>query len=264
MAMRTPTVSIITPTSRREHYLPAIAACVQSQTVDWEWLVHDDSPAPSAFMQALAAADGRVRYVHSRERVPIGSKRNLLIGMASGDCIAHFDDDDYYAPDYLREFCGLLDAQGADLVKLSGFYVWAPSLQFLGYMDLNARVGRHFELVRGELREVLFHDGMQIGADLILFYGFSYVYRRRLAQMHRFDDIDLCEDESFARRVVASGAHFIAVNDVNASCLHLVHPASTARCFARERLPADALPRLFPGWPEHAARILPERGGLAG
>ncbi|WP_238535599.1 hypothetical protein [Paraburkholderia phytofirmans] len=40
----------------------------------------------------------------------------------------------------------------------------------------------------------------------------------------------------------------IAVDDPQASCLHLVHPASTSRCFSRYSMPSFTLPTLFPGY----------------
>lgn len=43
------TVSIITPTAQRNHYLPALYECiVRQRDVQWEWLVFDDSHAPNS------------------------------------------------------------------------------------------------------------------------------------------------------------------------------------------------------------------------
>lgn len=243
-----PLVSIITPTANRERLLPAIARCVLSQQVDWEWLVLDDSPAPSATLQALATSDARIRYVHSDTRLSIGAKRNSLIGNARGSLIAHFDDDDYYAPHYLAHLIRYMQSNRADLIKLSGFFMYAPHTQFFGYMDLNAKVGLHYELNGRSVSHVEFHEKRQIGADFILFYGFSYVYDKALAEVSAFDDINLYDDENFIRRVVNADAKVIAVDDPLASCLHLVHPGSTSRCFSRYSMPPFTLPTLFPGY----------------
>jgi len=252
-----PTVSIITPTWNRATFLPRIAACVLAQQeIDWEWLVLDDSPEPSAFMQDLAQRDTRVRYWHSIERQRIGSKRNQLIGLATSDVVAHFDDDDYYGPRYLKKMVGTLQEQNADLIKLSAFYMLAPEARqvgqanpgFLGYMDLNAKTGWHYELIHNTVGMIEFHERRQIGADFIVFYGFSYVYKKALGQSALFDDIDLCDDESFAKRALAAGCKFIAVDDPERDCLHLVHGTSTARCFAAYSMPMFLLPQLFPGY----------------
>ena len=248
-----PLVSIITPTYQREPFLPAIARCVLRQQVDWEWLVLDDSPEPSHWMQALAASDARVRYQHSPQRMTIGTKRNRLIEAARGELIAHFDDDDHYASHYLGDMVKLLQDSHADLIKLSAFFMYAPTAPFFGYMDLNARVGLHYVLTGGEVSQVEFHEKMQIGADFILFYGFSYVYRKALFDVSNFDDIDLRDDESFIRRVVETGHQVIAADDTRRSCLHLVHPASTSRCFSRHSMPAFLLPQLFPEYEGYPA-----------
>lgn len=142
---------------------------------------------------------------------------------------------------------GLLDECGADLVKLSGFYVHAPAYDFLGYLDLNARVGLHYVLTRGDISCVEFRHGKAtIAPDFLLFYGFSYVYRRAVAAATRFEDVSFCEDEKFLRRLVEAEAKVIAVDDQIQSCLHVVHPNSTSRCFSRYMLPSFMMGRLFP------------------
>ncbi|WP_345811728.1 glycosyltransferase family A protein [Paraburkholderia sp. PREW-6R] len=241
-----PHVSIITPTAHREHLLPAIARCVLRQRVEWEWLILDDSAQPSAYLQALASTDARIRYFHSPARMSIGAKRNFLVAESRGCVIAHFDDDDHYAPHYLAHMLATMQESHADLIKLSGFFMYAPHTQFFGYMDLNAKVGLHYELSGRTVSHIEFHEKMQIGADFILFYGFSYVYDKARAAISAFDDVDLYDDESFIRRVVNAGRKVIAVDDPQASCLHLVHPASTSRCFSRHSMPSFLLPTLFP------------------
>jgi glycosyltransferase involved in cell wall biosynthesis len=264
-----PTVSIITPTGNREAFLPAIWRCIQRQRIDWEWLILDDSPQPSAFLSALTKTDPRVRYYWSQTRMSIGGKRNFLVNASRGALIAHFDDDDHYASHYLAGMVKMLEDNDADLMKLATFWMYAPHTQFFGYMNLNARVGLHYELTGASVKTVEFHDKMKIGADFILFYGFSYVYRKALFDEARFDEIDLSEDESFIRRVVGSGRKVLAADDTQASCLHLIHPASTSRCFSRYSMPAFTLPKMFPEYegyplPVDAPRSLAaEREGSA-
>jgi hypothetical protein len=142
----------------------------------------------------------------------------------------------------------LMEQSQSDLIKLSAFFMYAPLTQFLGYMDLRAKVGHHYELSGSSVNAVEFHEKKQIGADFILFYGFSYVYRKALTAASRFDDIDLGEDASFIKRVVKAGHKVTTADDPNHSCLHLIHPASTSRCFSRYSIPPFLLPKLFPGY----------------
>jgi glycosyltransferase involved in cell wall biosynthesis len=250
-----PQVSIITPTCRRERFLSALARCVAQQQVDWEWLVLDDSPAPNARMQELAAGDARIRYMHSSTRLTIGAKRGRLVAAARGELIAHFDDDDYYAPHYLADMTRLLTGRDADLVKLSAFFLYAPQADLLGYMDLHAPDGPQYMPVAAKVSRIEPSAVMPIGSDFVLCYGFSYLYRRALAASAQFADVDLGEDDHFIRAVVKAGRRVETVDDVRQSCLHVVHPNSTSRCFARYQLPTFLLPQLFPGYAGYPADL---------
>ncbi|HEX7348745.1 MAG TPA: glycosyltransferase family A protein [Rhodanobacteraceae bacterium] len=241
-------VSIITPTFGRAQLLPALARCVAQQQVAWEWRVLDDSPAPDSEMQALAARDARVHYTHSPTRLTIGAKRSRLVAESRGDVIAHFDDDDYYAPHYLADMTRCLAERAADLVKLSAFYLHAPAADLFGYADLGAPTGPHYLATGASVEQVEPSALMPISDDFVLCYGFSYVYHRALASAADFADTNLGEDDHFIRAVVRAGHHVATLDDVHQSCLHVIHPGSTSRCFARYRLPSFLLPQLFPGY----------------
>jgi glycosyltransferase involved in cell wall biosynthesis len=244
-----PIVSIITPTAKRHRFLPAIARCVLKQTVDWEWLVHDNGPAPSQFMIDLCARDPRVRYFHSEiERASIGAKRNFLIGEARGEIIAHFDDDDYYAPHYLADMIRIMREQRAHLIKLSDFYLYAPHLDFFGYSKLTESPGAYYLVTWETVSRREMPADLEAGIDLMVLYGFSCVYERIITQGNAFGDVSLYEDDAFMRKAIQDGRKIIAVDDQDASCLHLVHPDSTASSFSQFSLPPFLLPRLFPDY----------------
>src|ERR1700729_3601485 len=127
--MATPSVSIITPTYNRPALLQAQHAFLQAQSrQDYEWLVLDDGPLPSAYFAALS--DPRIRYHHlAGSRMLVSAKRNWLCERASAPVIAQFDDDDYYAPDYLAVMMARLEQSGADITKLSGWFVYSAQLK---------------------------------------------------------------------------------------------------------------------------------------
>src|SRR4029453_9700981 len=60
----------------------------------------------------------RVRYPPLPLRATIGAKRNLAIEQASGDLIAHWDDDDWHAPHRLTTQVAALLRAGGDLCGL--------------------------------------------------------------------------------------------------------------------------------------------------
>ena len=246
-----PNVSIITPTAHRSAYLPLLYQCVCNQHgIDWEWLVLDDSPHADAWMQNTARDDARVTYIHSPTPLTIGEKRNQLIEQAQYEHIAHFDDDDHYAPHYLSTLVGHLVNNRADLIKLSAFYLRAPKQDFFGYMDLTAKTGHHYVLNQEEIEHITFHDKMQIGADFIVFYGFSYVYRRDTALRHPFEAVSFCEDEYFVKAIIHADGSVITMPDTTGLCLHLVHGSSSSRCFSRYSMPKHLIPVVFPHYRE--------------
>jgi glycosyltransferase involved in cell wall biosynthesis len=152
-----PGVSIITPTYGRDALLRAVCGVVLRQTrADFEWLILDDSPEPSAFF--AAPPDPRIRYVHRPgPRLSIGAKRNWLVDNARAEIIAQFDDDDYYAPDCLARMTESL-RPGIDLVKLSAWFVYSRVYERLGYWDLALKQGLHFAWSKDPMAGVMFGE----------------------------------------------------------------------------------------------------------
>jgi glycosyltransferase involved in cell wall biosynthesis len=248
--MTAPLVSIITPTFNRPQYLPLLHRCVMAQDLqDFEWLVDDDSPSPSPYMQGLA--DKRISYVHGNARRAIGSKRNALVQRARGRIIAQFDDDDYYGSGYLARMVGLMHESGAAFAKLYGFFVYSKLLRLCGYWDLLQRTGRHMVFSKQPLSVVMLSedDNTALG-DVHLGYGFSYVFEKAVWEHARFPDIDWNEDLPFARQALER-FRVVGVQDEACTSIHVLHESSTSRCFPQYLLPRFLLDRLFPGSKEH-------------
>lgn len=239
-------VSLITPTYRREHFLRLAHRTVAAQTYpDIEWLVLDDSPAPSEYMRGLA--DPRIHYRHIPQRMKLGAKRNELVAAATGDVIVHFDDDDYYAPHYVERMLGRL-RRGHDFVKLSGWYLYAVPYEKAGYWDLARKVGRHY--IWSPPQPIATHTFTAANnahlKDHELAYGFSYVYRKEVWKKHPFaNEVHGGEDQPFAlaARESFAVAHF---RDVRGICLHVLHTANSSRCFPQYAVPSWLLRALFP------------------
>ena len=101
-------ITIICPTyNRPERHANLYAVFNHQNYSDKELLVMDDSAEKSPFFAELQ--DDRVTYLHLTSSSTIGHKRNLMADIAKGEVIAHFDDDDYYAPDYLQTMLQLID-----------------------------------------------------------------------------------------------------------------------------------------------------------
>lgn len=247
-------ISIITPTSRRQAFLPLLYECVRSQ--DWpelEWLVEDDSPLPSHFMMTHDAP--WVSYRHDASRQTIGEKRNLLIARATGEYIAHFDDDDYYAPGYLSTMMSTLRARDADMCKLSGFFIYHASFRSFAYWDLKVKSGLHFtwagrtlEAYIPTLKDTARIDKIHYG------YGFSYLYKREVWEQHRFPAKNWNEDGRFIIEALTS--HSVVMHDdISGLCLHVLHGKNSSKSFAQYLLPPFMLEQLFPTAKEHLTRL---------
>ena len=66
----------------------------------------------------LISPDSQVRYLTVPQNTSIGAKRNIACEQARGDIIAHWDDDDWYAPHRLEHQIAPLLAKQADMTGL--------------------------------------------------------------------------------------------------------------------------------------------------
>lgn len=239
-------ISIITPTKDRDRFLPAIWECVKAQTIqDIEWLVHDGSPQASTFLEDLRSKDKRVRHFHDPQPMKIGAKRNVLIGEAKGDVIVHFDDDDYYAPGYIEAMRTLLTNEGADIVKLYGFFLYHQKSRMYAYWDLAHGFPLH-HILHPHSQGI--HVGPKsIGKNEEWGYGFSYVYSRKVWQANPFPDENFGEDQAFADAAIAQFKR-VGMQDRGFLMLHVIHDSNTSISYPQQLLSNDFGQAYFPGF----------------
>ena len=241
-------ISIVTPTLNREKSLPRLYDQFRKQTYpDCELIVLDDSPAPSTFFSMLT--DPRVRYEHSRERLTVGSKHNLLASMANGEVIMHFDDDDYYAPNYVEAM--LQHLGDADFVKLSGWYMFSQTHNIFAYWDLAMTASLHYRVESGKplgtfnpsdhkAEEVQTWSQKNLNG-----WGFCYVYRRQVWQDNPFEDLKHGEDGAFLHRLILAGCSIRQVPDTYGIVLYIRHAKDHSVTFPQYMLPLHLLPQIF-------------------
>ena len=243
--MAPPVVSIITPTFNRHHFLPFAAKFVLSQSIsDFEWLVLDDSPEPSEFMQGLS--DRRIIYEHTSTKLTSGGKRNHLIDKARAAIIAQFDDDDFYAPNYLATMLSAMDRDGSDIVKFFGFFLYNKLYKTLGFWDLNIKLGPHWIWAAAPPNMVMLteqnNDALK---DNHLGFGFSYVFRRKVWEQGQFPDMNWNQDSVFMLNAVQR-FKLTGFYDSGCTCLHVLHGSNVSHCFQQYLIPNFLLPALFP------------------
>ena len=98
-------VSIVIPTFNRARFGPLVELniCIQTYKNIIEVLVADDGCERLEF-----ACPYPIKYIKLDQRLTIGQKRNVLAHYASGEFIAHMDDDDIYFASYIAHSVGLL------------------------------------------------------------------------------------------------------------------------------------------------------------
>jgi hypothetical protein len=239
-----PKVSIITPTYGRPLLLARQYTALTAQTMDdFEWLILDDSPAPAPHFPGMD--DPRVRYHHqSGPRMLVSAKRNWLCGMAASPIIAQFDDDDYYAPAYLAT---MLDRLGdADMVKLSGWFVYSAPLKQLGWWDTTNLLGLHFTFGPEPVLRGIFNktppENMKTNW---LGYGFSYVFRKSMWESAPFPLVQYASDSAFVLAATAKGCRIAHFADTDGLCLHILRMDNMSRSFPQYLLPPFMLEKLF-------------------
>jgi glycosyltransferase involved in cell wall biosynthesis len=254
-----PLVSIITPTFGREEFLAQALRSVREQTYpNIQWLILDDSPEPCRTL--AACGDARILYEHVPQRLTIGEKRNRLIAKARGEYIAHFDDDDYYAPRFLEVMVSTLDESGADFANLSAWYLYDLRHDFFGFWNLRQTTGLHYICSLDRLQLATFtSENNATLRDNHLGYGFSYVYRRSLAKAVPFAARNWGEDAEFVK-AAAANFKLHSIEDHGGLVLHVLHAASSSSCFPQYHLPNFLVPVLFAPYREFLWQQRQRRG----
>jgi glycosyltransferase involved in cell wall biosynthesis len=239
----TPAVSIITPTFNRHALLAAQHANVLAQgEQDFEWLILDDGPAPAPYFAQVS--DPRIRYHHlPGPKMLVSAKRNWLCERAAAPVIAQFDDDDYYAPNYLS----VLAECGADITKLSAWFVYSAQLKRLGYWDTANCLGLHFTFGPEPVLNAFFNqtppDNMK---NNYAGYGFSYVFKKSMWEKALFPHVEYASDYGFVAAALAKGCRLDHFADTEGLCLHILRRDNMSKSFPQHLLPDFMLKKLFP------------------
>jgi glycosyltransferase involved in cell wall biosynthesis len=177
-----PLITCIMPTrNRRSFVVLALSHFSHQDYPNRELIIVDDG---EEFLGDLVGSMPAVSYVRLNGTVSIGYKRNLAVQQARGSLIAHWDDDDWYAPARLRYQASPILAGIADITGLVSSYVldicreqfWRPSDSL--------------------------HRHMFVG-DV---HGGTLLYRKSLwLEGVRYPEINLAEDAMLIRRALQRG-----------------------------------------------------------
>ena len=194
-----PLVSCIMPTYNRRQYVPqAIRYFLRQDYPNRELIIVDDGSEP---VDDLVPSDPRIRYIRLNTRMILGTKRNLACELARGTIIAHWDDDDWIAPNRLRYQVEVLEREKADLCGAGRQLYYNPSTN----------------------RAWLYEYPVSIRRWLA---GNTLCYRKAFWAKNPFPEISVGEDTRFAWSPKSRNA--VVVPD-HTFYVGLVHSANTSR-----------------------------------
>jgi cellulose synthase/poly-beta-1,6-N-acetylglucosamine synthase-like glycosyltransferase len=196
-------VSVVTCTNRPRFVGNLIRNFVRQRHAKKELIlvVHHDRIPLSHYLQRTAGLRD-VRIYRMPACRTLGACLNKAVGMARYDIVAKFDDDDYYAPDYLTDSLLTLLRSNADVVGKRAHYMY----------------------LRGSRTLILrFPNGQY--RDTSRLPGATLMFRRKVFDQVRFPDRSVGEDDVFCLRSRRKGFkvysgnkyHFVAVRRKNAS-----------------------------------------------
>jgi glycosyltransferase involved in cell wall biosynthesis len=205
-----PLISCIMPTANRRKFVALALRVFEAQNYpNKELIIVDDGQED---LTSLAGNRPGIRYVRLTTRQTIGAKRNLACQHARGEIIAHWDDDDWYAPNRLSYQAEPLLSGKADLTGLE--------------------TGSLLELSEGRFWTISpsLHRRMFIG-DV---HGGTLVFRKSLwDQGIRYPEVNLAEDAALIRAAMNRGARLARLP--NAGCFVYVRHGKNAWTFAAGR-----------------------------
>lgn len=192
-----PLVTCIMPTANRRPFIAAaVGHFLRQDYPRRELLVVDDGEAA---VDDLIPSDPTIRYIRLDRRISLGAKRNLACELARGELIAHWDDDDWMARQWLSAQVKALQDGGADVCGLEKVLFYAPDTR--------------------EAWRYVYDGGQPWLCGGTLCYTKAYWARAPFAR------IDIGEDNTF---VWAAEPKRVAVNDREELYVATIHRGNTS------------------------------------
>lgn len=154
-------------------------------------LINHDSRELDDYYRA-ARYDRSIRIAALPKETSLGTCLNYAAGLARYEVIAKFDDDDYYAPNYLAESVDTMVRANADIVGKRAHYMYLSGrgLLLLRYRRTENRPALHVQ-------------------------GATLLFKRRVLKRVRFRDVNRGECVRFCADARASGYSIYAGSRFN-------------------------------------------------
>lgn len=191
-----PLVSCIMPTANRRRFITsALKNFIEQDYPNKELIILDDGIES---IKDLIPTNQRIHYFHSKAIFKIGEKRNQACKLANGELIMHFDDDDWYAPDWISHEVFALTNSDADIVGINQVQFFSPD-QNKYWMIKNSNSKRPW------------------------LTGASLIYRKSFWENHPFKALSIGEDDDYVRN---NGAKIFA-HDYYQGFISTLHSSNT-------------------------------------
>jgi glycosyltransferase involved in cell wall biosynthesis len=209
-----PVVSCIMPTANRQKYIPFAIKHFLAQDYDFKELIIIDDGRES--IERLLPKEDNIKYNYSLKVKSVGTKRNLACDIATGDIIVHWDDDDWYAPDWLSRQVDILRSSAADICGIEhvNFYSTITDTLWKG-----TSLNRNNPNYRAFL------------------YGATLSYPKAFWQKNPFQDRKAGEDSEFLNSL---GAKLYA-HDYIDGFIAILHPNNTTRKYFENPIHKNSL-----------------------
>ncbi|MBV6715811.1 glycosyltransferase [Paenibacillus chitinolyticus] len=194
-------VSIITCTKRRDCMETLFRNYSRQNFRNKELIVilNQDDLKVNGYMQA-AKAYKHVRIYSLPEHMSLGTCLNFGVRLSKYNRIAKFDDDDYYAPDYLTDSMRIMAKTGADIVGKRAHYMYLNGTKTL-LLRYPARENQYVSLVQGATLLVKRHVFDKVG----------------FPDQNRSECVKFCSDSAAKGFTIYSGSpyNFLAIRRKN-------------------------------------------------
>lgn len=188
------------PTANRQKYIPfAVNYFLRQDYTHTELVIVDDGKESIA---PLLPDDSRISYFYTPPLGTIGLKRNFACKKAKGEIIVHWDDDDWYAYDWVSRQVNFLISSGADICGIKHIH--------------------HYAALMNEFWQGDAHNRNNPNSKPFL-AGATLVYWKSFWEKHPFKDLQKGEDEGF---VQTPGAKVFA-HDYIDGFIAMLHPHNT-------------------------------------
>ncbi|MBY4602597.1 glycosyltransferase [Bacillus rugosus] len=146
-----PKVSIISSTQRNE-YIENLFNNVRHQTyqnLELIIILNKNSMNAEEWKQKFSSLHFPVTILQLDENISLGDCLNEGIHRSTGEIIAKFDDDDYYAPHYIEDMLHSMEYSGADIVGKSEYYVYLEERELLILKKVGSGAERYSDFISG-------------------------------------------------------------------------------------------------------------------